>query len=110
MMEHVFSRIAPFGREMNIIDETGKEISCRGFIQPADTLDFDGIARFQAPGMVSGVKYLLLIPPEAASDAHRAETVVCGDDVYEVLGLQGMFCGDTLTHWEGVLKKKGGSL
>lgn len=109
MMGHVFSRIARFGREMNVVDEMGETVSCRGFIQPADTMDFDGIALFQAPGMESGVKYLLLAPPEAVAAGHRAETVFCGGDVYEVLGLQGIFCGETMTHWEGVLKKEGGA-
>lgn len=109
MTAHIFSRIARFGREMTVTDETGETVSCRGFIQPADTMDFDGIALFQAPGMESGVKYLFLAPPEAVAAGQRAETVFCGGDTYEVLGLQGIFCGETMTHWEGVLRKKGGA-
>ena len=37
---------------------------------------------------------------------HTAETVSCGSVTYEVLGLQPVWCGETLTHWEGVLRKK----
>lgn len=36
--------------------------------------------------------------------------VLCGGAEYEVLGIQGIFCGETLTHWEGVLRRKGGGL
>lgn len=110
MMETVFSRVARFGRELTVVDETGEERVCRGFVQPADTLDYEDISLFQAPGTVPGLKYLLLAPPEAVAPGHRAETVLCGGEAYEVLGLQGIYCGEVLTHWEGALRKKGGML
>ena len=99
MTEHVFARIAPYGRSMTVVDEAGGETPCKGFLQPVNTLDYDGVALFQAPGMTSQPEYLLLAPPEA---------IRCGGAVYEILGVQGIFCGETLTHWEGVLRRKGG--
>lgn len=110
MMEHVFSRIAPYGRAMTILDDTGGEVACKGFLQPVNTLDYDGVDLFKAPGVESDVTYLLMAPPEAVRAGARPVTVRCGGDEYEVLGLQGIFCGETLTHWEGVLKRKGAGL
>ncbi len=108
MTEHVFARIAPYGRSMTVVDEAGGETPCKGFLQPVNTLDYDGVALFQAPGMTSQPEYLLLAPPEAIRPGVKAETVCCGGAVYEILGVQGIFCGETLTHWEGVLRQKGG--
>lgn len=110
MTEYVFARIARFGRELTVLDESGNEVVCRGFLQPVDTLDYEGIELFQAPGLAPGVLYLLLAPPEAVTPGHTARTVLCGEERYEVLGLQGIFCGEVLTHWEGALRKKGGGL
>ena len=53
MTEHVFARIAPYGRSMTVVDEAGGETPCKGFLQPVNTLDYDGVALFQAPGMTS---------------------------------------------------------
>lgn len=108
MMEQVFSRICAYGREMTVVDDAGEETLCKGFLQPVNTLDYDGVALFQAPGMASKVEYLLLIPPEAVRPGQKAETVLCGGETYEVLALQGIFCGENLTHWEGAARKKGG--
>ena len=40
MTEYVFARIARFGRELAVLDESGNEAVCRGFLQPVDTLDY----------------------------------------------------------------------
>lgn len=108
MTEQVFSRIAAYGRPMTVVDDTGGETPCRGFLQPVDPMDYDGVALFQAPGTASKVEYLLLLPPEAVTPGRTAETVLCGGAAYEVLAVQGIFCGETLTHWEGAARKKGG--
>jgi len=110
MIEQVFSRVAPYGRDMTVTDETGAEVFCKGFLQPVNTLSYDDIALFKAPGVRSDLAYLLLIPPEAVSPGHKAETVQCGGETYEVLGLEAIYCGGAQTHWEGVLRKKGGGL
>ena len=110
MMEQVFARIARFGRDMTIMDDGGNSVTCKGFLQPVDTLDTEGIDLFQGPGMVSGVKYLLLLGPEAVDPGRRAEHLICQGKEYEVLGLRDIWCGETLTHWEGVARKKGGCL
>lgn len=109
MMEHVFSRVAPYGRSMTVLDDSGGKTVCKGFIQPVNTLDYDGVELFKAVGTQSDVIYLLLAPPEAVRAGHRAVTVLCGGREYEVLGMQGIFCGETLTHWEGALRRKGGA-
>ena len=110
MTEHVFARIAPYGRTMTVTDDAGEEVACKGFLQPVNTLDYDGAELFKAPGVQPDTAYLLLLPPEAVTVGRRAVTVACGGAEYEVLGLQGIFCGETLTHWEGVLREKGGGL
>ena len=110
MTEHVFERIAPYGRGLTILDDCGGETDCPGFGQPVKTLDYDGVELFKAPGTQPEVTYLLLAPPEAVRAGRRAVMVLCGGAEYEVLGIQGIFCGETLTHWEGVLRRKGGGL
>lgn len=110
MMEQVFARIARYGRDMTIIDDAGSSVISKGFLQPADTMDTEGIDLFQAPGMVSGIKYLLLLAPEAVSEGRKAERLTCNGEEYEILGMQGIYCGQLLTHWEGVARKKGGCL
>lgn len=107
MMESVFSRISHYGRVMTVIDDRGAEVRCRGFLQSADTMAEQGIEAFQAPGIRETGRYLLLAAPEAVSVGRTAKTVICGERIYDVLGLQPIYCGETLTHWEGVLRKTG---
>ena len=107
MIGSVFSSIARFARPITVTDDQGDTVVCRGFVQCADTMAGQGIENFQAPGVWDGAKYLLLASPEAVAPGRRAETVVCAGVTYEVLGLQPIYCGETLTHWEGVLGQQG---
>ena len=106
MIGSVFSRIAGYGRTITVTAAQGNAVTCRGFLPCADTMAEGRIGNFQAPGVWETARHLLLAAPEAVAPGHTAETVSCGSVTYEVLGLQPVWCGETLTHWEGVLRKK----
>lgn len=109
MIENVFSRIARYGQEMTVVDSRGNCVNCKGFLQPADTMTEAFPDFCKTPGTGPEDRFLLLLSPEALAQGGRAECVQCGGRSYDVLGLQPIYCGQVLTHWEGVAREKGGS-
>jgi len=109
MIEHVFSRIAQYGRDMTVTDTQGVRVVCKGFLQPVDTLTETFPDWFKAPGTGPENRLFLLAAPEALTLGHTAETVTCGGQIYDVLGMQPIYCGMEITHWEGVVRERGGN-
>ncbi|HHU21921.1 MAG TPA: hypothetical protein GXZ52_00650 [Clostridiales bacterium] len=80
----------------------------RGFIQPIVFSDTEKLDVRSQAGSVNRCKYLLIAEAGALLPGEKNVSVSSRDWEYSLLRAQPIYVGGRLSHWEGVLRPKGG--
>ncbi len=109
-MTGAFRAAAEYGRMLTVKSaENPAGRTVRGFIQPLDIRDASRPDRPTKPGLVNDQRYLLLVPANAIDEGETEITVTAGSRLYELLRAESVTIGAETSHWEGVLRLKGGA-
>ncbi|MGI5935763.1 MAG: hypothetical protein ACOX7I_03010 [Oscillospiraceae bacterium] len=81
----------------------------RGFIQPIAFSSKEMPEVRTAAGSSNRGRYLLIAEAEALLPGERDVSVISGEAEYALLRAQPVYVGGRLSHWEGVLRLKGGA-
>ena len=102
-MSNWFSAVSPWARNVTV-RQGGVEKSARAFIQPLSVINPREKAAATPAGVSDERLYLLIIGPDAVSG--QGGEIVSGGKVYQLLRCEEMGGG---SHWEGLLRLKGGA-
>lgn len=109
-MTGYFSAAAKVGRDLRVLSaECPAGRTARGFISPIQATDTKNQRKSTRPGKVNYEKYLLIAEPAAITDGETEVVVTAEGKVYELLRAAPVLVGETIGHWEGVLRLKGGA-
>ena len=102
--------IKKYGAELCVKSaETPAGRTGRGFISPAAPRDGENAWRALPPGYYNRERYLLTASRDAIADGETERSVSCGGAEYELLRVELVKVGDEVSHWEGVMRLKGGA-
>lgn len=108
-MTDYYAAAARCGRDMTVRSaQLPSGRSARGYIQPLDPEDTKKYGFAARPGRVDDERYLLIVGPGALVSGETGVTVSSGGRLYELLRAESVSVGGVVTHWEGVLRLKGG--
>ena len=102
-MKNWFFSVSGWARDVTV-RQGGEEKSARAFIQPLSVTNPREKAAATPAGVSNERLYLLIIGPDALSGG--GGEIVSGGKVYQLLRCEEMGGG---SHWEGLLRLKGGA-